>query len=557
MPRPNWLRQSGAPHHSYHMSNRPPRRWFTRPSASLLLGTLGVVAGCGESPTSSASLRVPEARQAVGGGNSPNAKLCQKNGWLGLVSSTGDSFASEEECVSYAAQGGTLYRPQTITFGALAGKTFGDADFSVSATASSGLTVTFTASGDCTVTGTTVHLTGAGSCTITAHQAGDATWYPAPDVPQSFAIAKADQTITFTSTSPASALVGGPTYTPTATATSGLLVAIALDAASSGCALAAGVVSFTGTGTCVINANQAGDTDWNPATQQQQSITVIGCIGDEASLRAAATAGGTFDFCAAGTTIVLTGGEVVVSTTLSLTGVGGINAVINANNLSRVLNVTNGNLTLRDVTVTGGRIPGGLGGGIYALNSVVVLNGNTAVINNAAAGGGGVFVRGLLTMNDASNVSYNSALPLGTNVSTNAGGVWVDWPISTLTMNGTSTIRGNLVQGGISYGGGVVNNAGTIIMNGSSSIRDNVAGPSGTPNYSKGGGIYFANGGALTLNNSAFITGNTAADDGGGILRQDGGYGTFTGITGANVFNNTPNNCASEIFSPPVPGCVP
>ena len=75
---------------------------------------------------------------------------------------------------------------QTITFGPLANKTYGDADFTVSATASSGLAVTFTASGDCTISGNTVHITAAGSCTITAHQAGDANYNPAPDVSRTF-----------------------------------------------------------------------------------------------------------------------------------------------------------------------------------------------------------------------------------------------------------------------------------------------------------------------------------------------------------------------------------
>ncbi|HEX6680993.1 MAG TPA: hypothetical protein VF063_10130 [Gaiellaceae bacterium] len=41
-------------------------------------------------------------------GNAPNAKRCQKNGWQTLVTSGGTSFASEEACTSYAAQGGTL-----------------------------------------------------------------------------------------------------------------------------------------------------------------------------------------------------------------------------------------------------------------------------------------------------------------------------------------------------------------------------------------------------------------------------------------------------------------
>src|SRR5207244_3478529 len=84
---------------------------------------------------------------------------------------------------------------QTITFAALPGKTFGDPDFSVSATASSTLAVSFGASGNCSATGSTVHITGAGSCTITASQAGDSNFNPGADVPRSFSIAKATPTV--------------------------------------------------------------------------------------------------------------------------------------------------------------------------------------------------------------------------------------------------------------------------------------------------------------------------------------------------------------------------
>jgi len=42
------------------------------------------------------------------GGNSENAKLCQKNGWTTLVRSDGSSFGNQGECVSYGAQANTL-----------------------------------------------------------------------------------------------------------------------------------------------------------------------------------------------------------------------------------------------------------------------------------------------------------------------------------------------------------------------------------------------------------------------------------------------------------------
>jgi predicted outer membrane repeat protein len=77
---------------------------------------------------------------------------------------------------------------QTITFGPLPNKTYGDPPFTVSATASSGLPVTFTSTGPCTVSGNSVTLTGAGSCTITAQQSGDGNYNPAPSVAQTFTI---------------------------------------------------------------------------------------------------------------------------------------------------------------------------------------------------------------------------------------------------------------------------------------------------------------------------------------------------------------------------------
>jgi hypothetical protein len=68
---------------------------------------------------------------------------------------------------------------------------YGQPAFSISAVASSGLPISFTASGDCTVLGTTVTITRAGACTITAHQAGNDNYQPAEDVSESFTIAKA------------------------------------------------------------------------------------------------------------------------------------------------------------------------------------------------------------------------------------------------------------------------------------------------------------------------------------------------------------------------------
>jgi hypothetical protein len=174
---------------------------------------------------------------------------------------------------------------QTITFGALSGRRLDQTPFSISATASSGLTVIFSSEDTsvCTVAGTSVALHSAGLCIIDADQPGNGLWNAAATVPQSFTVAKGNQTVSFSSTQPSGAKVNGSTYTPAGTATSGLAVAFTIDSSSiSVCSIAAGVVSFIGAGTCRVNADQAGDTDWNPATQVHQSFTVA--AGDQTIL---------------------------------------------------------------------------------------------------------------------------------------------------------------------------------------------------------------------------------------------------------------------------------
>jgi len=86
--------------------------------------------------------------------------------------------------------------PQTITFGPLSDKTFGDPAFTVTATASSGLPVSLLASGECVITGNTISITAAGTCTVFAQQPGNNVYTFAEDVVRSFNIAKAPAVIT-------------------------------------------------------------------------------------------------------------------------------------------------------------------------------------------------------------------------------------------------------------------------------------------------------------------------------------------------------------------------
>jgi hypothetical protein len=193
---------------------------------------------------------------------------------------------------------------QTITFSSLAAKVFGDADFNVSATATSNLPVTLSATGSCSLTSSMVKITGAGDCSIKASQAGDTTYNAATDVTQTFAISKANQIITFTP-----ALTGTASQTTTLSATGGLSNSAIVFASSTPtiCTVTGNSVAFVAVGTCTVTANQAGNANYNAATQVSANIVVsnapktdqtisfspalTGTVGTNATLSATATSG--------------------------------------------------------------------------------------------------------------------------------------------------------------------------------------------------------------------------------------------------------------------------
>ena len=86
---------------------------------------------------------------------------------------------------------------QTITFPNPGTQTYGVAPVALTATASSGLPVTYSVvSGPATVSGNTLSITGAGSVTVEADQAGNSSYLPAPAVQQTFAVNRATLTAT-------------------------------------------------------------------------------------------------------------------------------------------------------------------------------------------------------------------------------------------------------------------------------------------------------------------------------------------------------------------------
>jgi hypothetical protein len=163
---------------------------------------------------------------------------------------------------------------QTITFGALASKTYGAAPITLTATASSGLPVYYTSSdtGVATVDGSTLTIVGVGPTNITASQAGDGTWAAATPVVQALTVAKADQTISISA--PRYKLPTDGPFAVTATASSGL--ACTLSIVSGPATILNGTVTLAGSlGDVVIRAVQAGNANYNAATNTDRTVSVV------------------------------------------------------------------------------------------------------------------------------------------------------------------------------------------------------------------------------------------------------------------------------------------
>lgn len=164
---------------------------------------------------------------------------------------------------------------QTITFNAPPTQTFSPAGtFALSATASSGLTVTFGTNtpNRCTVSGSTATIvsagTGANACSITASQNGNASFSAATPVVRAIDINRAPQLISFDPPTTVSATAQTFSWpAPTGGASNNVVVITSLT--PDVCALSAAAAHtavILGSGKCDLVANQAGNANYLPAT---------------------------------------------------------------------------------------------------------------------------------------------------------------------------------------------------------------------------------------------------------------------------------------------------
>ena len=166
-----------------------------------------------------------------------------------------------------------LRNSQNLQFDSISPKMYGDPPFQPTASATSGLTVTFTSSNPfiAAVSGNTITAKNPGTIIITASQTGSNDYYPAPEVSHVLTISKATQTITFDPIPPKT--VGDTTFAINAMASSNLPV----NFTSSDTTVAkinGNMVTIVGIGISTITVAQAGNDFYNAASIQQV-LTVV------------------------------------------------------------------------------------------------------------------------------------------------------------------------------------------------------------------------------------------------------------------------------------------
>ena len=241
----------------------------------------------------------------------------------------------------------------------------------------------------------------------------------------------------------------------------------------------------------------------------------------------------------AGGTILLTLGELEITDSLTVTGLGAALLTIDAsgNDLtpdldngdgSRVMAISDFAPTLIDVelvglTLTGGDVDGG-GGGVASAERLSVID--CVVSANAATAGGG----GIVSFNGELSVS-GSTISNNTAMADGGGVVGVNGPVTIES----STITGNTTD---ENGGGIVSYIGALTI-----VNSTV---SGNSSANDGGGIYKYGTGNLAITGST-ISGNDAFQGGGVFSETPAGF--KTDILNSTFSDNTASDVGGAIFN--------
>jgi hypothetical protein len=216
-------------------------------------------------------------------------------------------------------------------------------------------------------------------------------------------------------------------------------------------------------------------------------------------------------------------GDYDILKSVVIVGAGAGSTTINGGGLDRVFDIAANDVSISDVTITGGKTSRGNGGGIDNKGTLTVTN--SIIRANTGGNGGGIY--GRVTVTDCI---------ISDNTASNGGGIAGSGSVT------KSTISGNTATAG--EGGGIFNN-GTLTVTNSTLSGNNTV-------WGIGGGVYnegsMGGQGRLTVTNSIF-SGNTAGR-GGGIGGISNPF-TKVAVTDSTISGNTAKRDGGGIWLKP------
>ncbi|MDI6723158.1 MAG: hypothetical protein QMD61_00775 [Methanobacterium sp.] len=217
--------------------------------------------------------------------------------------------------------------------------------------------------------------------------------------------------------------------------------------------------------------------------------------------------------------------DIDVSKSFTLQGAGKENTIIDAENTNNILDIYDGTITIKDLTIRNG-YESGWGGAIGNLGTLTIINCNFE--NNRATIGGGAIYTGENPWypEQIGTCNITGCTFTGNSASGDGGAIYNNR--GTLTVTG-STFTGNTVDNNLdSCAGAIYNGYGTL------TVKDCVF----TDNTATGaGGGAILNWGTCTITGSIF-TGNTAMYAGAIYNRAFTSEGSLT-VTGCNIASNS------------------
>jgi hypothetical protein len=220
-------------------------------------------------------------------------------GMLAYVGTIMDRIGFRCGTISGATQSTVTVTSTTGTFGSTVSLTTSGGNGAGAVT----YAVTSAGTAGCSVSGTTLSATAAGTCTVTATKAADTNYNSAASAATTVTFGKANQTITFTN--PGTRERTSP-FVVAPTSSSALAVSIA-SSTTSVCTTSGLNITMVATGTCTIVASQAGNDNYNAATNVSNSFTVQDTIAPTITAFSSSTADGLYGI----------GGTISISATTS------------------------------------------------------------------------------------------------------------------------------------------------------------------------------------------------------------------------------------------------